>query len=459
MVKKFCFISFLLALIICPEIHSQPCYNRSFSINNFSQTENSSKSLFPLSALEIFGLFLTIVVAGLANSGGIGGGTLLTSILIIFFYYTENQALSIVYSLVFGGSLGNFFNIAGRRNPQTGKPLIDFDLALVCMPLMVMGTTFGVVLGRMVAPIVIIVGIIVVTAYSTIKVYKKAKRQYAEESNANRQPIVDNEYYRNLNNLHPSEIEGEDQSNEAYTSDIKLQEALKKEYKLFPKRKYGLLTGLLLIVMFMSLLKGTDKFPSFIGITYCGIGYWTIFLLSLVFCLVIFFVDQRFLRRNIKEIRFYHTQISKRGFEFNRTTVKRLSTLSTVAGVLAGLLGIGGGMIMNPTLLNIGIPPQEVAATSGFFVVQTSFISLFQSILYKDVPLLEEGFFFLVSLIGSFIVSFLLTFLVKKTKRPSLVLFALISVLILSIIVTPIFEIWQNSSNLKKLFEFNSICS
>jgi len=423
---------------------------------DYEKEDDLNNDIFPLSPFEVLGLFLIVTVSGLANSGGIGGGTLLTSIIIIFFYYTENQALGIVYCLVFGGSLGNFLNIVRRRDPHTGKPLINFDLALLCMPLMIMGTTLGVILGRMVAPLIIIFGIIIVTFYSTIKVYRKAKKQYREETTKKRQSLLVPEN----NDLSPRKLNISeiyyDESNE--TNNLIQKEKIKNNYKLFPKRKYSLLFGLLLTVMLFSVLRGTEKFPSIVGLLYCGVGYWISFVLTFIFCFMMYFVSQKLVKRNIQVIESYHTKISKSDFKLNHKTTQKLAFLSTLAGVLAGLLGIGGGMIMNPTLLDIGVSAPEVAATSGFFVVQTSFISLFQSLLYQDVPLLEEGFFFLISLLGSFIVSFLLSFLIKRTNRPSIILFSLIIVLVLSIIITPVFEIWQNLSNLKKLVEFGHVC-
>jgi len=436
----------LLIFILLPIILASP---------SFSETEKESRGVFPLTVSEIIGLILIILVAGLANTGGIGGGTLLTSILIMFFYYSENQALAIVYSLVFGGSLGNFINIVGRKDPKTKKPLINYDLALLCMPTMVLGTTIGVILGRMVAPIVLILGIVIVTTFTLLKVFKKAKKQYAEESiekHGSYVSFVNSDGDFNHEQMIPvSESEQQE-------VDPELKKILEKERKRFPKTKYAILFGLLFTVMLFSLFRGSQNFHSIIGLEYCGVGYWSVYALTLVLCLLIFFLNRALLRKNIQVKEHSNYAAAKGDFELSGASTRKLTILSGGAGVLAGLLGIGGGMVMNPTLLSMGIPAQTVAATSGFFVVQTSFISLFQSLLYGDVPLKEEGFFFVASLVGSFCVSLFLTWLMKKTKRASLVLFALIGVLVLSIVVTPVFEIWENFDNLKKLVVFKSIC-
>ena len=49
-----------------------------------------------------------------------------------------------------------------------------------------------------------------------------------------------------------------------------------------------------------------------------------------------------------------------------------------LAGVAAGLLGIGGGMIKGPLLLEMGLVPQAAAATSAFMILFTSSSSTLQ---------------------------------------------------------------------------------
>jgi uncharacterized membrane protein YfcA len=52
--------------------------------------------------------------------------------------------------------------------------------------------------------------------------------------------------------------------------------------------------------------------------------------------------------------------------------------VSFIAGVFSSLLGIGGGMVLSPFMLEIGLHPQVTAATSSFMIV-TSFFPLFLS--------------------------------------------------------------------------------
>ena len=43
-----------------------------------------------------------------------------------------------------------------------------------------------------------------------------------------------------------------------------------------------------------------------------------------------------------------------------------------VAGLIAGLIGIGGGMVLGPLMLQMGILPQVVTSTAATMVALTS---------------------------------------------------------------------------------------
>jgi len=138
--------------------------------------------------------------------------------------------------------------------------------------------------------------------------------------------------------------------------------------------------------------------------------------------------------------------------------IGKLLLLSSLAGILAGMFGIGGGTIMSPTLLGLGFKAQALSATSGFFVLQTSFMSLITAIIYGEVPMNVMAFFFGVSCLGAFGVSYIINKLVKRYQRPSIILFSLIFVYCLSFFATPIYEFMTNIGQLGNRLVFNDIC-
>ncbi len=89
---------------------------------------------------------------------------------------------------------------------------------------------------------------------------------------------------------------------------------------------------------------------------------------------------------NIKDEYEYRLSI---GYPYNKHDVvwsKRIfikyPLYSFISGVMAGLLGIGGGLIIGPLLLELGLHPVVSTATSNFMVLFTSSSTSIQFILF-----------------------------------------------------------------------------
>jgi hypothetical protein len=70
--------------------------------------------------------------------------------------------------------------------------------------------------------------------------------------------------------------------------------------------------GVLAWIIFMTVVRGTDKVKSFIGVDYCGWGYWILFLIFVGGIFYIFgmckrFVQDRLMSMHDKEKQNYHT--------------------------------------------------------------------------------------------------------------------------------------------------------
>ena len=79
--------------------------------------------------------------------------------------------------------------------------------------------------------------------------------------------------------------------------------------------------------------------------------------------------------------------------------------LGLLAGALAGLLGIGGGLIFAPLLLWMGLPPHQALATSTFAIVPTAFGGTFTHLRHRAIPW-REG---LILAMASFATALLLS--------------------------------------------------
>jgi len=422
------------------------------------------KDIFPMSKKEIIGTVLIMIVTGLANAGGSSGTALTTLLLLIFFNYNENKGVMIAYALVFGGALGNFINVGFGKNKETGKPQIDYNICLICMPLMLLGTSFGILANRMIAPFFIAAGLAYVMYISLGKIFKKAKKEYEEESNKAKgmQKEIDQGQEMDVSPTKKDIIDFAriDPNNDPEGEVSEEYKAIAaQEQERFPKKKLTLLGSLLLVSMVAAYVRGTKKFDSIFGVEYCSNTYWGFYFAGVVICLGFFFYNYEVVWKIIRVKQALKLDQEEGAFQITDGAVKTLARSSVVAGIVAGLLGMGGSTVMGPVLLGLGVDVQTVVATSGFFVLQTSFMALFQSALYGDISMGEMLFFLVTAFVGSYGISCVISTLVKLTQRPSIVLFILVFIFSLALIAMPIFEVWRSVHNLKELFTFSSICS
>jgi uncharacterized membrane protein YfcA len=112
--------------------------------------------VFPLTNVEILGSIIILFVSGLANAGGLGGGALMIPILLLIFNFDSQQSIMISYTIVFGGSIGNLIVALRKRDPKTNLPYTNYDIALVSLPILLMGTIVGVWLGRVIPELFIL---------------------------------------------------------------------------------------------------------------------------------------------------------------------------------------------------------------------------------------------------------------------------------------------------------------
>ena len=109
--------------------------------------------------------------------------------------------------------------------------------------------------------------------------------------------------------------------------------------------------------------------------------------------------------------------------------------LSGFAGMFGGLLGIGGGMIMGPLLLELGMLPNNTQATSATTVMITSGAAMFQ-FLFLGMLIPDYGIFFaLMGFVATFFGQTALDYLVKKYNTTSFIVFSIALVMIIAVIL------------------------
>jgi hypothetical protein len=120
------------------------------------------------------------------------------------------------------------------------------------------------------------------------------------------------------------------------------------------------------------ILQAFIKDSGVFNIPTCGWAYWIIYLLYVSLCAVAVTYSLWQLKKDIS----YREKIgfpSYRGeVKFDSKRLSIVAGVSVMAGAVAAVVGIGGGMIYIPMLLIIGYPPFVASSTSMLMVMYSA---------------------------------------------------------------------------------------
>ena len=78
-------------------------------------------------------------------------------------------------------------------------------------------------------------------------------------------------------------------------------------------------------------------------------------------------------------------EIDENDFKFDKNLIIRINLLGVLAGMLAAMLGIGGGIIVAPVLLSLGLEPSETSATTSFVILFTCLMNLIKYMMIGSI--------------------------------------------------------------------------
>ncbi|KAF5834267.1 hypothetical protein DUNSADRAFT_9134 [Dunaliella salina] len=111
------------------------------------------------------------------------------------------------------------------------------------------------------------------------------------------------------------------------------------------------------------------------------------------------------------------------------------------AGLVAGLLGLGGGMIIGPLLMALKVHPQVSAATSSLMVLFSSSAALISFAVDGRVNGAYAGIFSAAAVIASVAGVLVVNEKVKRSGRTSIVVFMLATIMVLGFCVITAFGV------------------
>jgi len=380
----------------------------------------------------------------MSNASGLGGGLLFIPVLLLIMNFYPHEAIPISKIVIFAGALTSFMQNTRVKRPGRNTKALNYNLVIVNAPNLLIGTVLGVTLNKILPNAIILFLLCLLLFFYSYKTFKTFLKLYREESSGELHSLSSQYNTISHNN-----------------NDINLQEERPIESELYKdqfllrwdKLKYILVP--FLIMAGLSILRESEI------VSKCSSVYW---VLMLAFLVIVLFYDYYII--NHIETEYSYRKIinfpyDERDIVWTKPTIIKLAFIGLLAGFIAGVIGIGGGVVLGPILLDLGIHPIVGSVTTNMLVLITSSSTTFQFILFKMLNLQYGIICIIFSALGSYCGTYLVNTYVKKTGKQSFIVLVLFCVVIVSAVVLPLSSLLNIIDDYKKgynIFEFESLC-
>ena len=360
------------------------------------------------------------VVAVLANAGGVGGGGVFVPLLMLVVGLGGKWVIPVSNAMILAGAIPAVAINLCKRHPCHNRPLLDVDIALLLVPATLGGTTPGVLLNVMFPEWLISALLVLLLSYTAHKTLAKGRSEWRKEMDAKRRAEMEvrvgPESLAEEGAASTSTKRAVDAGSSAETavvvvavgdgkiSRVSLDGAPSSTTASAPSTTasapstaasapsprepldLGVVGGLVLLwaaLFVAAYLRGGKSGAgsvSPVGIRTCVGWYWALVFLPPA-------VGVLASRAAGSHLRAKRARLLESGAAGGGGCDLRVDTSAEVwryvawafgAGLGSGLLGIGGGMILGPLLLDLGVDPRVSAPVTHFMVLFTSSMTVIQ---------------------------------------------------------------------------------
>ncbi|PON88445.1 Transmembrane protein TauE-like [Trema orientale] len=365
----------------------------------------------------VLGGIIGFLGAAFGSVGGVGGGGIFVPMLTLIIGFDEKSSTAISKCMVVGGAAATVFYNLRQRHPTLELPIIDYDLALLFQPMLILGISIGVSFNVILADWMIILLLIIVFLITSTKSFLKGIETWKKET------IMKKEAARRLQfngNDNEEVVEYNNTNNPAETKEPKRTEVpiLKNIYW----KELGLLVAVWIIILGLQIAKNHT--------TNCSILYWVLNFLQIPVTVGVTLFEAVSLYKGKRVI-------ASKGEVITVWRVKRLivcCAFGILAGMVGGLLGLGGGFIMGPLFLELGIPPQVSSATATLVMAFSSSMSVVEYYLLRRFPVPYALYFAGVAIFSALVGQHVVGKVIRILGRASLIIFILSSMIFISAI-------------------------
>lgn len=358
----------------------------------------------------VLGSLIGFFGAAFGSVGGVGGGGIFVPMLTLIIGFDPKSSTAISKCMIMGASVSTVYYNLKLKHPTLDMPVIDYDLAVLMQPMLMLGISIGVIFNVIFPDWLVTVLLIILFLGTSTKAFLKGIETWKKET------VIQREAAKLLEQTAGEEAEyaalptGPDvaPNKKALTSD-----EAPSLIKNIHWKKVGLLSFVWVAFLVLQVTKNYTAT--------CSPWYWVLNLLQVPVSVGVTLYEGFGLMSGKRVL-------SSKGsgqttMKFHQVVVYGLFGIA--AGLVGGLLGLGGGFIMGPLFLELGIPPQVSSATATFAMMFSSSMSVVEYYLLNRFPVPYAVYFIVVAFVAAIIGQHVVRKLINWLGRASLIIFIL----------------------------------
>jgi uncharacterized membrane protein YfcA len=360
--------------------------------------------------------FLIIGISIITTIGGVGGGGILIPVYMLIGKFKLEEAISLSIATILGDTLVRIILLINKKHIYFHKRyLIDLSPLLLIVLFDGNSSFIGVILADLIPKIVTVIVIILVIGIIFIKTTYKAYKSFKKEN------------YNIKNNSSNYELYIIDGIGE-FIDKRKLLDYIGSGDSTKDKNiKLLIQLSCVLITSIFSLTRTfLEKYSLY---------YFLHILLQFLFIGIIGYFIIKFILNDYYKKRNSDYVFLEGDIVWNRKNIIKFIVMASFTGMISTYLGIGGGIIITPLLISVGMLPEVVVASTSITTFFSSFISTVNYLLAGQLLWKFSLVFGICSGIGAIIGLKISNMVLKKFKRQSFITFIVSGVLLTSLVL------------------------
>ncbi|KAK1317599.1 hypothetical protein QJS10_CPA05g01134 [Acorus calamus] len=365
----------------------------------------------------VLGSAIGFLGAALGSVGGVGGGGIFVPMLTLIIGFDPKSSTAMSKCMIMGAAISTVYYNLRQRHPTMDLPIIDYDLALLFQPMLMLGISIGVVLNVIFADWMVTVLLIILFLGTSTKAFFKGVETWKRET------MMKKSKFQETARL----LESASDPNKSPTLEYRPLPSgppANTERRLPADRETSILENiywneLMLLVLVWVAFLIVQMFKT--HATTCSTEYWALNIMQVPIAASVTLYEAISLYKGKRAI-------ASKGKQDMNCKIHQLlfyCGCGILAGIVGGLLGLGGGFILGPLFLELGVPPQVASSTSTFIMAFSSSMSVVQYYLLDRFPVPYAVFFMVIASVAAFTGQYIVRKLIILLGRASLIIFVL----------------------------------